>query len=157
MVVGLGAWYWFTSEEKTNLTNAPDDKINTPTTDSEYTETPVVRDIPIEDESNLQTQSIYNNGLYNVTTTYQVPNGKSHEVYLEVSLDGDTVSAAGLTFGGDEDKISTQKQSDFSDAYSDLVVGMKLDEIALSRVGGASLTTNAFNEALVVVKSQAKR
>ena len=37
-----------------------------------------------------------------------------------------------------------------------LVVGKKLETISLSRVGGASLTTNAFNEALAEVKTKAQ-
>ncbi len=41
------------------------------------------------------------------------------------------------------------------DAYESQVIGKKLDAIKLSRVGGASLTTGGFNDALAKVKSVA--
>jgi hypothetical protein len=46
-------------------------------------------------------------------------------------------------------------QMNFASGISDVVVGMDIDQIAVSRVAGSSLTSSAFNQAIAEIKSEA--
>ncbi len=71
---------------------------------------------------------------------------------VTLTLKGDVVTASSIVYGGDKVGESTKYQNRFMAAYESQVIGKKLDSIKLSRVGGASLTTNGFNDALAKVK-----
>lgn len=98
----------------------------------------------------------YKNGTYNVTTTYTVPGNNKHTVTATVVIKNDVVTASTIVYGGDNNQTSTEYQNRFSAKYQSQVIGTKIDAIALSRVGGASLTTGAYNKAIAEVKATAK-
>jgi hypothetical protein len=50
----------------------------------------------------------------------------------------------------------TPSHTGFDTAYEAEVVGQPLDDLRLSRTGGASLTSDAFNEAVTDIKQQAR-
>jgi cytoskeletal protein RodZ len=86
--------------------------------------------------------------------TYLTPARTSHELEVSLSVaDDGTVVGANVTYDN-QDGYSNSHQERFDEAYRDEVVGKKLSEIELSRVGGASLTSEAFNEAVADIRSQ---
>lgn len=101
-------------------------------------------------------KTTYKDGTYTVTTSYTAPSRTTHKVTANLKIVNDVVTEARVNFSGEEAETSAQYQSSFSQNYQSEVVGKKLDSISLTRVGGASLTTGAFNNALVQVKAQAR-
>lgn len=91
---------------------------------------------------------------YTTTVTYLTPARTSHEmdITLTVDTDGTIVDAAIVYDNGDG--FSNPHQARFDAAYRDLVIGQTLDAVELAAVGGASLTSGAFNEAVAEIESQ---
>lgn len=85
--------------------------------------------------------------------TYQTPARTSHEIDVTLTVEAGVVTDAKVIYDNGEG-FSNPNQERFDGAYKALVVGKSLNEISLSRVGGASLTSEAFNQALVAIKAQ---
>lgn len=100
-------------------------------------------------------KTTYADGAHTVNTAYRAPENLNHTMAVTLTLKGDVVTGSSITFGGDKKSESSKYQSRFMAAYESQVIGKKLDDIKLSRVGGASLTTNGFNDALAKVKAAA--
>jgi len=98
--------------------------------------------------------STYNDGTYTTEVSYQVPSGQFEPMTVKVSLVNDIVTDVELEFEG---IVGTSRlnQAKFVGAYEAVVIGKDIDSLNLSRVGGASLTTKGFNEALVKIKAEA--
>ena len=94
----------------------------------------------------------YTNGTYVATKSYRTPDG-TYQMNVSVTVKDDTVTASTLSFDADGARDGYSKR--FSNGYQSQVIGKNLGNVNLSRVGGASLTTNAFNSALSSIKSQA--
>lgn len=102
-------------------------------------------------------KTVYKNGTYTVTASYVAPGRSTHDVIATVKIVDDVVTESRVTYGGDVDvETSNQYQAKFTRSYQSDVVGKKLDNISLSRSGGASLTSNAFNKAVAELKVNAK-
>jgi hypothetical protein len=97
----------------------------------------------------------YTNGAHTVNTAYTAPGNANHTMAVTLTLKDDIVTASSITFGGDKVGESSKYQNRFMSAYQSQVIGKKLDAIKLSRVGGASLTTGGFNDAIAKVKATA--
>jgi hypothetical protein len=97
----------------------------------------------------------YADGTRTVNTSYIAPGNANHTMTVTLALKGDIVTASSIVYGGDTVDTSKNYQSKFMAAYQSQVIGKKLDSIKLSRVGGASLTSNAFNDAVAKVKAAA--
>lgn len=98
----------------------------------------------------------YNDGSYTSQVTYPLPNGGSHFIVVNVTLEADAVTDLVLSYDGENGSASSRSQTRFSETINPFVLTKDLDEItALSRVGGSSLTTDAFNEALGNIKADA--
>jgi len=86
------------------------------------------------------------------TVSFDYPGG-SHTVKFEVAVD-----EAGFIYSiaaADVDPNNQGRIADFVETVNDLVVGKRLSEVSpLSRVSGASLTTEAFNEAIADFQSR---
>jgi hypothetical protein len=98
----------------------------------------------------------YKNANYSATTNYNAPGRTNHIVAVNLTVANDIVTAVSVAYSGDHSGESSQYQKRFSGSYQSQVVGKKLADISLSRVGGASLTTKAFNNALAEIKTAAK-
>ncbi len=117
----------------------------------------ILESAPVNTEAGTEpTSSVYTNGSYDINTSYLAPNRANHTVAVSFTLTNDVVTAANISFGGDEVATSKGYQNKFVAAYESQVIGKKLDNISLSRVGGASLTSNAFNDAVAKVKVAAQ-
>jgi uncharacterized protein with FMN-binding domain len=96
--------------------------------------------------------STYADGTYRTSSTYRTPDG-TYTMDVAVTVANDQITASSLSFDSDGARDGYSKR--FSSAYQGSVIGKDLETVSLSRVGGASLTTRAFNNALNTIRSQA--
>jgi hypothetical protein len=95
----------------------------------------------------------YTDGTYVTQTTYRTPDRDTYYVDVTLTVADDIISSANVTF---DPKAARDKYvKNFSSAYTSKVVGKSLEGMKLSRVGGASLTTTAFNKAITTIQGQA--
>lgn len=138
-------------------TIAPKEETQAPTP---TTQTPAVTPKPETPAANppvpaapVETNT-YTNGTYSNTVSYKVPEGATESITISLTLVNDKVTD--MTFSGVTNKRESEKYQDrFSNSVRSLVIGQPIDSIDLSRVGGASLTTNAFNKAVNAIQQQA--
>ena len=95
-------------------------------------------------------------GSYTVSSNYVAPGRTTHTVDLTLTIENDEVIATNVVYGGDYSETSEQYQKRFSSTYKSAVISKQLDSISLSRVGGASLTSGAFNKALANIVEKAR-
>lgn len=95
----------------------------------------------------------YKNGTYSLDVKYQSPAG-SESVKINLTLADDKINTLEVIPNA-TDRQSIEYQNRFKNSISNQVVGKKIDELSLSRVGGASLTTNAFSSSLNNIKQSA--
>lgn len=104
--------------------------------------------------SSHATSSSYRDGTYSATGTYLSPGG-NESISISITLSNgnvtDTSATARATSGASRSYLS-----DFIYSYKSLIVGKNISSIRLSRVSGASLTTQGFNDALDQIKNQAQ-
>ena len=99
--------------------------------------------------------SKYRNGEYTSTIEYYIEEGdKFEEITVTLTLIDDIIDSLNITHKETSAK-SLETKLDFDKAVKPLVMGKKIDDLALSQVSGSSLTTDAFNEALENIKKQA--
>lgn len=92
--------------------------------------------------------------VYDAFVEYLAPKGHRDSIDVQLSLDeSGVVVNANVDYVADNED-SKFYQSKFESAYKDEVIGKKIEEIDLSRVGGASLTSAAFMEAVEEIKSK---
>ena len=117
---------------------------------------PVVEDSTPEPVPDPVIETAYVDGTYDAEVEYKVPGNKLEPMRVSITIANDIVTAASVDFDG---LIGTSRlnQKKFSAAYQDEVIGVELDDIDLSRVGGASLTSGGFNEAVAKVQAAAAR
>jgi uncharacterized protein with FMN-binding domain len=85
-------------------------------------------------------------GIYDTEVSYRVPSGEEN-IKVSITIDKDVISDIKVNLSK-TDKQSLEYQTGFENSYKSLVLGKNIKEVNLSRVGGASLTTNAFMEAI---------
>lgn len=92
--------------------------------------------------------------VVSTTTTYQSPGGPEEVGFsLVVDNTGMIVDATTTVLG--KSPTTTLRQESFAEAFPAAVEGQKLSDLgAIDRVGGSSLTTKAFNDALVDLQAQ---
>ncbi len=136
-------------------TNVPAEEGDAPTPTTPVAGTPTTPTTPTTPAAPTTPATVYADGTKTVNTTYRAPENSNHTMTVTLTLKGDVVTASSIVYGGDKVGESTKYQNRFMAAYESQVIGKKLDSIKLSRVGGASLTTNGFNDALAKVKAAA--
>ncbi len=140
-----------------NLTLTKDgtENENTATTSESTTATSVSSDAASNDSPATKAISAtYKDGSYSAIGGYNSPGGAEKievSIILKNGIITDT-STEGLATSGEAESY----QGDFVGAFKEFVVGKSIDQLRLSRVAGASLTTGGFNNAITQIKSQAK-
>jgi len=89
---------------------------------------------------------------YVAEASYFTPRRTEHDMTITLELEGTTVVDANVTYDGGAP--TTPQHSSFDAAYATEVIGVDINELELSRTGGASLTSNAFNEAVAAIRAQ---
>ncbi|MEO8581103.1 MAG: hypothetical protein ABI425_00825 [Patescibacteria group bacterium] len=89
-----------------------------------------------------------------VTTKYQSPAGEEAVGFTLVLDENGIISDAKTEIHGLK-PISVDRQTKFAEGLPAVIKGKKLSELTnIDRVGGSSLTTNAFNASLQDLKAQ---
>ncbi len=147
---GVGA-YLFTNQSPTVT---PVTTTETPMATPATATTP---DITTETADTTTDASDYTDGTYTASATYMTPKRTEHTVAISLTLVNDIITESTIQF---DDKAagetSNDNQARFADAYTTLVVGQSLDTVSLARVGGASLTSTAWNEAKAKIAAEAQ-
>lgn len=108
-----------------------------------------------EEASITEPANSYIDGSYVSTITYSVPRGFTDTITLNVTLQGDQITS----FSQDNvatNPTSTSYVNEYLAAFNNnSVLNQSIDDVSLARIGGASLTTQAFMNALAAIKSQA--
>ncbi len=80
--------------------------------------------------------------------TYLTPARTEHQLAVTMTVDNNNIVTDVNVVYDETNGFSNGHQERFDGLYKAEVIGKPLSEISLSRVGGASLTTDAFNEAV---------
>lgn len=102
------------------------------------------------DKKSLSKSVANNNTTYQTTVNYEVPE-KNQTLTLSLTLQNNIVINSVVTQS--MHGKSREYQEDFEKSYKVKIIGKNINDINLSRIGGASLTTNAFNQAINIIKS----
>lgn len=104
--------------------------------------------------SNTANESAYQDGTYSNTVSYYVPKG-SNDLTAKVTVTGGTVTAVSV-----DHKYSDHQSGMYIDSFDstlqDAVVGKSIEGLSLGRIGGATLTTQAFDDAITAIRDDAK-
>jgi uncharacterized protein with FMN-binding domain len=96
----------------------------------------------------------YKDGAHTASAKYLTPAKAEYLIEVSLTLANDVVTDAQITYSQGAEKDPNAAK--FEAAYRTEVIGKDIDTLNLSRVGGASLTTGAFNKALASIKTDAK-
>lgn len=139
---GLGGAYLFANEDSNE--SAGSTTTSTAASSAGLATTP----------TSATTSSGYKDGTYTASTNYSVPHGETNSISATVAIvDGKITSVTANNSSSDRE--SQMWISDFESSLSDAVVGHSLDTTSYSRIGGASLTTSAFDDVLDQIATQA--
>lgn len=98
----------------------------------------------------------YQDGTYDATADYQSPNG-TETIKVTVTLEGDVVTEVEVEGASVDPSPEVERyQGEFEDGIDAEVVGKNIDELQVDRVGGSSLTSGGFNEAIEQIKVKAQ-
>lgn len=98
--------------------------------------------------------SEYKNGVYSTSGNYISPGG-AEELGVTLTLKNGIIIDSKVEVKAVRD-ISVTMQNDFAQNYKEQVIGKNIDEINLTKISGASLTPNGFNDAVEKIKMKAK-
>lgn len=104
-------------------------------------------------DENADTSAEYADGDYAAEGEYVSPAGPSF-VEVELTLEDDVVTDVVVTPEA-TNGTSLQFQTQFADGIAAIAVGRDIDTLAVSRVGGSSLTSGGFADALATIKAEA--
>lgn len=96
----------------------------------------------------------YADGSYTATGSYVSPGGEE-SVEVTLTLDSGVVSEVDVVSLAQHPN-SVRFQGEFISGISDVVVGVPIDELAVDKVAGSSLTSGGFNEAVDLIKEEAR-
>ncbi len=91
---------------------------------------------------------------YTADVTYLTPARTSHAMSVSLTIENGIVTDSTIAYDGKSDGFSNPSQEKFDSLYKTEVIGKSLSDISLSRVGGASLTSQAFNDAVAQIAAQ---
>ena len=108
---------------------------------------------PDETGSGPVTAGDYADGSYTESGDYTAPSGPE-SVEVTVTL-ADNIIIEVEVVGEATDAQAKLHQGQFIDGIDELVVGKNIDEISVDKVGGSSLTSGGFNDAIAAIKADA--
>jgi hypothetical protein len=125
----------------------------------EVTNTPVTQELAVTptketDTTTNTTTNDYQDGAYEADVTYLTPARSEYLLDVSLTLTKDVVTGVNITYSQGAEKDPNAAK--FEAVYKTQVIGKDIDTLNLSRIGGASLTTGAFNNALATIKTNAK-
>lgn len=144
VINGVGAQQ--TSSVTTTTSSSSAAQATTPTTPASTT--------PTTTNSSSSSDLTYKNGTYSATASYRVPGGQN-SLTVALTIASDKITAVKTTSSYD-DRESQRYVDSFESGISSAVVGSSLADAYVGRVGGATLTTGAFDDTLQTIMNNAK-
>ncbi len=91
--------------------------------------------------------------VYTTQVNYESPGGQESNKFI-ITLEDDTIKDVQVEVYTEID-ASIRYQKQFAQELTKVIVGKKLSQLTkVDKISGASLTTNAFNQALSLLKTQ---
>lgn len=100
-----------------------------------------------------QTAGSYTDGSYTATGSYQSPGGEE-SVTVTLTLSGGVITDVEVISNA-QNPNSQRFQGEFISEIAGQVVGRSIDDIAVSKVAGSSLTSGGFNAAVDAIRDDA--
>lgn len=107
------------------------------------------------DDDDAQGDSQYADGGYQADGSYTSPGGRE-TIEVNLSLADGVITAVSVDNPATTNPNSLRYQGDFIAGIADEVVGVAIEDVEVDRVGGSSLTSGGFNEALDDIMAQAQ-
>lgn len=128
---------------------------STPAADSATGSTPDTTTPSAESTTPSDTGSAgsYTDGTYTESADYQAPSG-TETVDVTITLADSVITDVQVT-GHATDPQAKVHQGEFASGIAGVVVGKKIDDIQVDKVGGSSLTSGGFNAAVDLIKADA--
>lgn len=93
---------------------------------------------------------------YTSDVNYNVPEEKVETIHVAITLKDGLIEDIAFSYDKPKEDGSVYNLGNFEKALATTnLKGKKLEEVSLSRLGGASLTTNAFMKAVAEIKQKA--
>jgi uncharacterized protein with FMN-binding domain len=156
IVAGAGGYLLFTSTKSMSASSATTTTSQVASTTSSATPA-TSASATTTDTSTTSSSTVssgYKDGTYSSTITYSVPKGATNTLAVTLSISGGKITVVD-TANTIEDRESQEYVDSFSSRISSSVVGTTISDAYVGRVGGASLTSNAFNNALDAIMTNA--
>lgn len=125
-----------------------------PKSDSSGSSTSQVTSSTSSGGTTVDPTATYKDGTYSTTASYASPGG-TEDMKITMLITNGTITESSVVAEA-SNRESRAYQNDFIDGYASQTNGKALATLQLSRVSGASLTSRSFNEALDIIRSQAK-
>ncbi len=96
-------------------------------------------------------------GEFKSSVNYRVPAGHTEDLELAIEINDGVISSVEFELEATNSE-SKRYQGWFEDSFDQSeLIGKKIEDVDLSRVGGASLTTNAFMDALDIIANDIRK
>ncbi len=105
--------------------------------------------------TDTSTSGSYKDGSYSATMSYTVPHGQQNSIDTTVTVSDGKITAVSVN-DTTNDRESEMYIASFENSLDSDAVGQSLASYSPNRIGGASLTTYAFTQALDTIRSDAQ-
>lgn len=147
-----------TSADKETLNTTVADQNNDDDSDAnDDDDKPVKTPAPVTSTTTpviVDKKSVYKDGTYSAVGSYESPGGRD-QLGVSVTLKNDIIIDATVTNIA-SDRTSKRYEDAFIAGYKTLVIGKNIASLKLDVVSGSSLTPIGFNNAITIIKAQAK-
>jgi len=156
LVAGVGATLFVQNKKKEEAQFTQNKKPSVVVSETQkVTETPLTGNVggttttpPAPPATQNQTKT------HKTAVTYNVPESHSETLHVTVTLADGKISDINFS-ENPSNRDSAKYYAGFQKAFAkSAFVGKNIDEVSLSRLGGASLTTAAFMDALTAIKKE---
>ena len=103
----------------------------------------------------VSASTTYKDGTYSASRDYQAPEGHTNSIDATITVTGGKIASIDAK-GHYNDRESSVYVDSFNSSVTADATGQTLASYSPSRIGGASLTTGAFNEVLDTIRSEAR-
>lgn len=143
--------------DKANTTTASVATSSASTNTSSSSSVAAVSTTPASEENSTaaaKTTTSYKDGTYTATVRYNVPHGAQNQIAVTLTVAGSKITAV-KTSDNYTDRESGMYVNSFESSVSSDATGQPIASYSPSRVGGASLTTMAFSDAIDQIRTAA--
>ncbi len=154
VVIVLGIYFALASNTADDTQVNNDVVVSTSTQDtSQSTSSAPANEVTVTTVDSVE--NTYADGTYSASGTYTVPRGDVEPITVTLTLENDKIVSYTVNTEA-TNGTSAQYQERFDRAIDEAIEGTDLDEADVSRLGGASLTSDAYNNLLEAIRNEAR-